>query len=217
MNEFSGRHVTLRRLNPDTDGADLYAASHGSAVQHAIWDYLWYGPFPDFDSMQAWLCDISTKQDPLFFTVHQGASHRPVGMISVLNIAQEMGRAELGHIWYAPQVQRTKINTEAVFLLLSHLLDDLGYRRIEWKCDSRNSPSRKAALRLGFVYEGLFRQHMIIKGANRDTTWFSILDREWPRLRENYRRWLYEDDSVSLTTLNEVQEDSLLTPTPLLT
>jgi RimJ/RimL family protein N-acetyltransferase len=196
--------VTLRPLSVEADAAALFEVSHGGAAQESIWDYLWYGPFPDLAVMTAWLGSMVGKDDPLFFTVHQGAGHHPVGMVSILNIAPDMGRAELGHIWYAPQVQRTKVNTEAVFLLLQHLFDDLGYRRVEWKCDSRNEPSRKAALRLGFSYEGHFRQHMIIKGANRDTHWFSILDHEWPRLRANFQRWLYEDDSVSLGVLNAV-------------
>lgn len=201
--ELRGAHVTLRPLNADADAEALFTASHGTAAQQAIWTYLWYGPFPDLAAMRQWLGTLQGKSDPLFFTVHQTADDRPVGMISILNIAPDMGRAELGHIWHSPAVQRTKVNTEAVFLLLKHLFDDLGYRRVEWKCDSRNEPSRKAALRLGFAYEGLFRQHMIVKGANRDTTWFSILDQEWPRLRANFTRWLYDNDSVSLSALNQ--------------
>jgi RimJ/RimL family protein N-acetyltransferase len=124
-------------------------------------------------------------------------------MISIMSMAPEMGRAELGHIWYAPEVQRTKVNTEAVFLLLSYLLGELHYRRAEWKCDARNERSRKAALRLGFQFEGVFRQHMVVKGENRDTAWFSLLDGEWPRVSTNMRCWLYEDNSLSLSVLNE--------------
>ncbi len=124
------------------------------------------------------------------------------GMISILNIEPLHGRAELGHIWYSPSMQRTKVNTESVYLLLRHLFDDLKYRRAEWKCNNANAASKRAAMRLGFQYEGLFRQHQVVKDENRDTAWFSMLDSEWPRRKANLERWLYEDDSVSLSQLN---------------
>jgi len=152
--------------------------------------------------MRRWLRAAEQGTDPIFFTVNHLADTRKIGMISIMSIAPEMGRAELGHIWYAPEVQRTKVNTESVFLLMNYLLSDLHYRRIEWKCDARNDRSRKAAVRLGFIFEGIFRQHMIVKGQNRDTAWFSLLDLEWPRVYANVKRWLYEEDGISLTSLN---------------
>lgn len=152
--------------------------------------------------MRDWLKQAEQGTDPIFFTVTRLADDRKVGMISIMSIVPEMGRAELGHIWYAPEVQRTNVNTESVFLLLDYLLSELQYRRIEWKCDARNERSRKAALRLGFVFEGIFRQHMVIKGQNRDTAWFSLLDHEWRRAGAHMKRWLYEDNTLPLSTLN---------------
>jgi RimJ/RimL family protein N-acetyltransferase len=199
---FSGRFVGLTPLNAASDYAELYQAGHQSARHQAVWQFLWQGPFADATAMRGWLSLVEKNTDPIFFTVTELRSQRKVGMISIMSIVPEMGRAELGHIWYAPEVQRTKVNTEAVFLLLNYLLAELRYRRIEWKCDARNEPSRNAALRLGFSFEGVFRQHMVVKGANRDTAWFSLLDNEWTRIGANTQRWLYEDASISLGTLN---------------
>ena len=120
-----------------------------------------------------------------------------------MNIRAGHGVAELGFVWYVAAAQRTKANTEACYLLLRHCFEALGYRRMEWKCDVANEASRRAARRLGFTFEGIFRQHMIVKGENRDTAWFSLLDHEWPRIATAIRRWLYEDDSIPLSTLTE--------------
>ena len=125
-------------------------------------------------------------------------------MISILRITPAHGVAELGHIWYGLAAQRTPVNTESVFLLLRHLFDDLGYRRVEWKCDAGNARSRAAALRLGFQFEGLFRQHMIVKGRSRDTTWFAMLDTDWPARKANFERWLADEGRTSLSGLNGV-------------
>ena len=128
-----------------------------------------------------------------------------LGMVCFLNIDARMRHLELASIWYAPFVQRSNVNTESIYLLLRHAFDDLGYRRVEWKCDSLNARSRKAALRLGFEFEGIFRQHMVVKGRNRDTSWYAMLDGDWPAIRRNMERWLYanEDGQLSLTALNE--------------
>ena len=167
-----------------------------------LWRYLPYGPFSDVQSYRAWLDRTESVDDPLFFTVRK--QNQPVGVISILSIEPADGRAELGHIWYSPIVQRTKVNTESVYLLLRYLFDDLHYRRVEWKCNNNNEASKRAAQRLGFQYEGLFRQHRIIKGENRDTAWFSMLDKEWTGRKANLERWLYEDDSLSLSQLNQL-------------
>jgi RimJ/RimL family protein N-acetyltransferase len=200
---FAGRYVSLTPLNAESDYAALFDASHRSPEHQSIWRFLWQGPFANAMAMRDWLRSIEQGADPIFFTVQHLADKQKVGMISIMSIVPEMGRAELGHIWYAPEVQRTKINTEAVFLLLSYLLSELQYRRTEWKCDARNERSRNAALRLGFQFEGVFRQHMVVKGENRDTAWFSVLDIEWPRISANMRRWLYEDNRLSLSELNK--------------
>jgi RimJ/RimL family protein N-acetyltransferase len=125
-----------------------------------------------------------------------------VGVVSFMNIDPPMRRLELGNIWYVPAAQRTRANTEAAFLMLREAFDALGYRRVEWKCDALNRRSREAALRLGFAFEGVFHQHMIVKGRNRDTAWYAMLDRDWPRVRANMNRWLAEDPPPSLRELS---------------
>jgi RimJ/RimL family protein N-acetyltransferase len=199
---LTGQHVSIARVNPDADVDDLYAVSHGSAEYEALWMYLSPSPFPNKDAMRAWLHSIKDSQDPLYYTVTSHALQRKVGMISIMNIVPAMGRAELGNIWYSPLAQKTRVNTEVTYLFLRYLFDDLRYRRVEWKCNNLNEPSKRAALRMGFKYEGLFRQHMLVKGQNRDTAWFSIIDSEWPTVKANFERYL-SSDNLSLTVLNQ--------------
>ena len=205
-----GRFVTLRPLLPADDVEALYACSHGDAEAKLLWTYMPYGPFQDAAAMHTWLEDCAASSDPLFRAVVAEEGQRPAGMVSFLNIAPAMGRLELGHIWYGPAVQRSKVNTEAIYLMLSETFDALGYRRAEWKCDSLNARSRAAALRLGFVFEGIFRQHLIVKGRNRDTAWFALLDHEWAAVKANMERWLYggEEPGPSLRALNEAARSS---------
>jgi RimJ/RimL family protein N-acetyltransferase len=197
-----GRHVRLTPLCADDDAAGLYQAGHEPAEAREIWRYLGYGPFADEAAFREWLRSVQGVADPIFFTVTHRQSGRRVGMISILRITPQHGTAELGHIWYGLAAQRTPVNTESVFLLLRHLFDDLGYRRVEWKCDADNARSRAAALRLGFQFEGVFRQHMVVKGRNRDTAWFAMLDSDWPARKANFERWLAEDGRLSLSGLN---------------
>jgi RimJ/RimL family protein N-acetyltransferase len=198
---LQGQHVTLARLDPDADVDGLFAVSHGSPELERLWTYLWYGPFADRDAMHRWLASIKESRDPLFYTVTSRDLGRKVGMISILNIVPEMGRAELGHIWYSPLAQKTRVNTETTFLLLRYLFDELGYRRVEWKCDNANAESKRAARRMGFRPEGVFRKHMIVKGKNRDTAWFAIIDDAWPAIRANFEAYL-STPGLSLTELN---------------
>jgi RimJ/RimL family protein N-acetyltransferase len=204
---FEGEHVTLARVAPDADAAALYAVSHGAPEVERLWAYMPYGPFAGEAAMHAWLASIEGSRDPVFYTVTSHAHGRKVGMISILNIVPEMGRAELGHIWYGPLAQKSAVNTEATFLLARHLFDDLGYRRVEWKCDDRNAESKRAALRMGFQPEGVFRKHMIVKGENRDTAWFAIIDDDWPALRANFETYL-ATPGLSLTELNRRLRDN---------
>lgn len=197
-----GRHVRLTPLRADEDAAELYQAGHGTAEALEIWRHLPYGPFVSEADFRDWLRSVRDGADPLFFTVTQRTSGRRMGMLSIMRITPAHGVAELGHIWYGLAAQRTPINTEAVFLLLQHLFDDLGYRRVEWKCNAGNARSRAAALRLGFQFEGLFRQHMVVKGRNRDTTWFAMLDTDWPARKANFERWLADEGRSSLSKLN---------------
>jgi len=188
---LQGQFVALEPLMPERDLQQLFECSHGDEERDQLWTYLPYGPFPDTAAMGAWLREIAPLADPLFFTALDRQVDRPVGMVSFLAIAPEMRSLELGHIWYAPEAQRTSINTEAIYLMLCESFDRLQYRRVEWKCDSLNERSRAAALRLGFQFEGLFRQHRIVKGRNRDTAWFSMLDLEWPVIKQRVETWLY--------------------------
>ena len=201
---LKGRYVSLRTIVPSEDTAQLYTTSHGSEDVESLWTYMGYGPFADEAAMAVWLATCIFSKDPLFRAVVDMKSGQPVGMVSYLNIVPDAWRLELGHIWYAPDAQRTRVNTETIYLMLCEAFNQLGYRRVEWKCDALNARSRAAALRLGFAFEGIFRQHLIYKGRNRDTAWFSMLDSEWPRIKTNMERWLYENDgSLSLSELNE--------------
>jgi len=201
---YGGQYVDLRPVDPQKDIVDLYENSHGSQAKSRIWTYMAYGPFPDETAMQNWLSDCNASNDPLFLTVKSKELNQCVGVVSFLNIFSKMRCLELGNIWYSPIVHHTKINTETIYLMLSEAFDSLKYRRVEWKCDALNARSRAAALRLGFSFEGIFRQHYIIKGRNRDTAWFAILDRDWPAVKGNLKRWLYSGgDEFSLTELNQ--------------
>jgi RimJ/RimL family protein N-acetyltransferase len=201
ITRFQGQHVILSRLDPDADINELYAVSHGTAEFERLWTYLWYGPFLNKDAMYQWLTSIRASQDPLFYTVYGRDLRRKVGMVSILNIVPDAGRAELGHIWYSPLAQKSRVNTEATFLLLRYLFDDLRYRRVEWKCDNANEASKQAALRMAFQHEGVFRKHMIVKGRNRDTAWFAMIDEDWPAIKANFEKYL-STPGLSLTQLN---------------
>ena len=199
---FTGTHVILTPFSLAEDIEELFAAGHDGDEAKALWEYMPGGPFKDVEDMRAFFAKWQALPDVVVFTVSNAKTGRKVGMISIMRITPQHGVAELGMIWYGPTAQRTKANTEVAYLLLRHLFDDLGYRRVEWKCDSGNERSMAAALRLGFLAESLFRQHMVIKGRNRDTAWFAMLDAEWPQRKANLKRWLYTDDSASLTVLN---------------
>lgn len=182
--------MTLRPVDPDADADPLWRASHdGSHEAAGLWTYLSYGPFADANEMGRWLDECSPSEDPLFLTVLAKASG-PVGVVSFLNVETTHRRLELGHIWYAPTAQRTEANTESAYLMLREAFERLGHRRVEWKCDALNERSRAAALRLGFTFEGVFRNHMVVKGRNRDSAWFSMTDAEWPAARAAFQRWL---------------------------
>lgn len=175
-----GSTVTLEPIDPARHAEGLFAAGHGSPAAASLWTYMPYGPFPDLTAMRAWLETLPASEDPLFFAVIR--DDHPIGMTSFLNIEMAMRRVELGHIWYGPADQRTAANTEACLLMMRWAFE-AGYRRVEWKCDALNARSRAAAERLGFGFEGVFRRHMIVKGRNRDTAWFSVVDEEWPQVQ----------------------------------
>lgn len=187
---LSGRYVTLRR--PDSsDAVPLYTSTHGDPDRERVWVYMGYGPWTSFEEFKSWVEERPVSTDPLWFTVDSNQTGRPIGMVTILNADLANRRLELGHIWYIPEAQRTAANTEATYLLLHEAFDHYRSRRVEWKCDSLNEQSRRAALRLGFSFEGIFRNHMVVKGRNRDTAWFSVTDAEWPTIRKGLEDRLY--------------------------
>jgi len=185
-----GTTVRLEPIDPDQHARPLYKASHVDAEPEPVFRYLPYGPFAGFDDFKAWLDERAASKDPYFVCVVDAMSGSPEGMAAFMRIAPEHGVIEVGHIWFAPAIQRTRQATEAIYLMARHSFDDLGYRRLEWKCDALNEPSRRAAERFGFTFEGVFRQHLVVKGRNRDTAWFSILDGEWPLICSAFEAWL---------------------------
>lgn len=191
---IAGRYVDLQPLDVARHGDDLWHALQGPESDPALWDYLPYGPFAERSAFDGWLRDKQSGSDPLFFAVIDKATERAVGLLSFLRIAAADGCIEIGHIAFGRAIQRSPASTEAIWLLMRLAIDDLGNRRLEWKCNARNARSRRAAERLGFTQEGLFRQHAVIKGQNRDTAWFSIIDSEWPPLRDAFVRWLSADN-----------------------
>jgi RimJ/RimL family protein N-acetyltransferase len=173
----------LHPLHPDRDVDDLYHFGHEGPGADLLWTYMAYGPFESREAMHVWLTTAAASEDPLFFTVIERGTDRRVGMCSFMSVAPDMRRIEIGHIWYTPPLQGSGISIEVAWMLLSEAFDRLGYRRVEWKCNALNARSRRAALKLGFTFEGIFRQHMIVKGRNRDSAWFSMIDAEWPAAR----------------------------------
>jgi RimJ/RimL family protein N-acetyltransferase len=191
---LEGDAVRLEPLDPVRHAADLFRAGRDGGAARSLWTHMPYGPFDDDRSFGEWLQACAAFDDPLFFAVRQKPAGRAAGMASYLNIRPSDGVLEVGHVWFSPALQRTRAATEAVYLLIREAFDELGCRRLEWKCDALNAASRAAALRLGFRFEGIFYRHMIVKGRNRDTAWYSILDDEWPRLRDGFDRWLAADN-----------------------
>ncbi|MCD5363502.1 GNAT family N-acetyltransferase [Chromobacterium aquaticum] len=187
---LSGRFCRLEPLDAASHGPALFAAM---AADERNWTYLSYGPFAVYQDYQDWLAAQQAKPDPHFYAIVDGATDLAVGVAAYLRIDPAMGCIELGHLNFSPALQRRPAATEAMYLLMRQAFE-LGYRRYEWKCDTLNLPSRQAAERLGFRFEGLFRQAMVYKGRNRDTAWFSILDSEWPALRQGMERWLAPDN-----------------------
>ncbi|CUH39162.1 Acetyltransferase (GNAT) family protein [Jannaschia seosinensis] len=184
---LEGRFARLERLDP----AHVEALHAANPTDESHWRYLPYGPFPDPQVYRLWAEGAAATDDPAFYAVRgaQGWS----GVVALMRADREHGVIEIGNIAFSPGLQRRPAATEAIHLLLDHCFAS-GFRRVEWKCNAGNAASRQAAERLGFTYEGTFRQHMIVKGRNRDTAWFAIVDDDWPRLREAHQAWLAPDN-----------------------
>lgn len=183
---LSGRYARLEPLSADVHSADLHRAN---AVSDAIWAFLPYGPFASAGAYVEWIRAIAGSDDPVFYAVKNLDSGAWEGVASYLRIAPEAGSIEVGHINFSPAMQRTRAATEAMFLMMQWAFE-AGYRRYEWKCNALNLGSRRAAQRLGFSFEGVFRQAGVVKGHNRDTAWFAAIDAEWPALKAAYETWL---------------------------
>lgn len=185
-----GDHVLLRPVDAAADAEPLYAISHPPDGDPAIWTYLPDGPYDSPGHLRQTLTWAENAEGHVYFTVAPLPNERPLGLASYLRIAPALGTIEIGHIWFGPPLKRTTAATEAIYLLAHHAFDGLGYRRLEWKCDALNAASRRAAERFGFTFEGVFRNHQIVKGRNRDTAWFAIVDDDWPRIRAGFEAWL---------------------------
>ena len=189
-----GRWITLTPLDPDKHAVSLYEASNGDPERDSVWDYLFNGPYRAFPDFRADLEAKARSEDPLFFAVLDHAAGRALGYQTLMRIDLANRVIEVGNIMYARAMQRTAGATEAQYLFATYVFDELGNRRYEWKCNNLNAPSKRAAERLGFAFEGVFRQHMIIKGRNRDTAWFAMLDSEWPARKSAFEAWLAPDN-----------------------
>jgi RimJ/RimL family protein N-acetyltransferase len=185
---MQGQYCRLEPLEPDIHAEDLHAANRLD-TDGRMWTYLSYGPFETVDSYRAWMNALCRGSEPLFFAIVALDAGKPVGVASYSRRDLAAGVIEVGHLAYSPLLQRSPVATEAMFLMMQNAFD-LGYRRYEWRCNSLNARSRAAAQRLGFTYEGVFRQHNVHRGRNRDTTWLSVIDSEWPALKEAFVKWL---------------------------
>jgi len=188
-NIIKGRYVKLEPINVKKHSKDLYL-SFSQDKKNKIWNYLPYGPFKSFESFQKWLSIFCLKKDPFFYAIYVKRHKKYCGMASYLRITPDHGTIEVGHINYSPLLQNTKEGTETMYLMLKNAFEFLGNRRYEWKCNNLNTSSKKAAIRLGFTFEGVFRQMYVFKGRNRDTAWFSILDKEWKKIKTSYLKFL---------------------------
>ncbi len=198
-----GQRVRLEPVDPERHAAQLFAGA--TSGDPKLWDYLGYGPFANESAFRTWLTERAASNDPLFFAFVDQETGKALGMGSFMRMDPQNGVIEIGHIWFSHELQRTPLATEAIYLMQKATLGDLGYRRLEWKCDNANARSKRAAERFGFTFEGVFRQHLIVKGKNRDTAWFSQLDSEWPANERAFLKWLdranFDDDGQQRRSL----------------
>ncbi len=187
--EMTGRYCRIEPIDPHRHAAELHDAKCEDR-EGRIWTYLPYGPFETLEAYRAWMEAACLGEDPMFHTVIDSADGRARGIASYLRIESESGVIEVGHINFAPRLQKTRAATEAMYLMMRRVFDELGYRRYEWKCDVLNAASCRAAERLGFRFEGVFRQAALYKGRNRDTAWYSVIDKDWPAVRGAFETWL---------------------------
>jgi RimJ/RimL family protein N-acetyltransferase len=186
---LEGQYVRLEPLDAARHGDELFEAGSGPTADD-LWRYLGEHPFPDRTSFEPWLQKAEASEDPLFLVAVDRETGRTEGRLALMRIDTAHGVIETGNILFGPRLARTPAATEAIYLQARYVFEELGYRRFEWKCNNRNEPSKRAAVRLGFTFEGRFRQHMVVKGLNRDTAWYAMLDREWPARKRAFEAWL---------------------------
>jgi RimJ/RimL family protein N-acetyltransferase len=190
LRPLPGRWIRLEPVSAARHAMDLYESFAGNDPEDHIWTYLGYGPWESFEIFEAWLKEQEASRDPWFYAFIRRQTGKACGMGSFMRADAANGVIEIGHIWMSPGLQRTREATEAIFLMIRHCFDDLGVRRLEWKCNALNAPSCRSAERFGFTFEGIFRQHLIVKGRNRDTAWYAMLDKDWQKVREAFEKWL---------------------------
>jgi RimJ/RimL family protein N-acetyltransferase len=186
---MTGRYCRLEPVSVERHEKDLFAA-YMQAPDGRDWTYLFSDRPASASDFHTYLAKLEKSEDPLHFTIIDSATHKAVGTAALMRIEPTHGVIEVGSITFSPLLKKTRAATESMYLLMRRAFDELGYRRYEWKCDSLNAPSRSAALRYGFTFEGIFRQAIVYKGRSRDTAWFSIIDGEWPALKAAFERWL---------------------------
>lgn len=207
---IEGQSVCLEPLDPSEHTNDLWEASRHDSPGEG-WTYMGYGPFDTVEELAAWIKQASKSADPLFFAFINKSTGKAVGWGTFMRINVTDAVIEVGNIWMSPLLQRTRMATEIMHLMMKHAFD-LGYRRYEWKCDALNEPSRRAAERLGFTYEGIFRQATHYKGRNRDTAWYALIDHEWPAISAAQLAWLdlanFDDDGRQIRSLSEMMREA---------
>lgn len=187
---IEGRYARLEPLDPARHGSDLLASGQAPGAEDRF-RYLFEEPPTDEAAFTAWLEKVAASPDPMFFAVIDRSTGKAEGRQALMRIDPVHGVIEIGNILWGPAIARSRVATEALYLFAGHAFDDLGYRRFEWKCNNLNELSKKAALRFGFSFEGIFRHHMVTKGKNRDTAWFAMVDRDWPAIKAGYEKWLH--------------------------
>ena len=207
---IEGRQVRIEPLDPDLHASELYQASHDSAEARRIWDYLPWGPWQELNGFESWLRELAGSTSFIWNVFRSRRDGRANGMGCYFDIEPAQGVIEIGGIWFSPDMQRTRAATETLFLMMSYVMDDLRYRRLQWRCNALNERSRSAARRLGFRFEGIFYNHMIVKGKNRDTAWYSLIDQEWSEIREIFQAWLndanFSENDIAKQSLSALMQ-----------
>lgn len=202
---LEGLYIRLEKLDPARHGDDLWLALQGPESDPKLWDYLPYGPFPERSAFDAWLEKNAASADPHFYAVIDSANDQAQGLLSLMCIVPEHGRIEIGHVAFGAPMQRSPKSTEGVYLLAKEAFA-LGNRRLEWKCNNDNARSKRTAVRLGYTFEGVFRQHMVVKGKNRDTTWYSIISTQWSPVAAGFEKWLALDNQPKSGQIKSLEE-----------